>query len=203
MLENACVHIVDDDEQVRRTLSYAMASAGFATRVYETAEGLVAARATLAPGCIVTDVRMPGMDGVELVRRLQADAVPHPIVVMSGHADIDLAVEAMKAGAIDFLEKPFRPSKLVEAVRAAMARATPKPAARPEASRYRQLVAGLSPRQQDVLNGILQGKLNKTIAYELGLSVRTVEGYRAELMARTGAGNLTELVRLAVLAEVA
>lgn len=195
-----CVHIVDDDETVRKSLAYAVGSAGYATRIYESGERLLGGVARLAPGCIVTDVRMPGMDGVELVSRLKAEGAPHPILVMSGHADVALAVEAMKAGAVDFLEKPFRPSALVGAIAAAMAKADRS--APPEAAAYRRLVETLSPRQREVLSGIVEGKLNKTIAHELGLSVRTVEGYRAEIMSKTQARNLTELIRMMVLAKL-
>lgn len=200
MHDEATVHLVDDDEAVRRSLSYSIASAGFGTRVYGSAEELLRGATRLAPGVIVTDVRMPGIDGVELVRRLKEGGTPHPVIVISGHADIPLAVEAMKAGAADFLEKPFRPSQLVEAIRKVLEKAEKTAAAGPDAAQYRKMLSTLSPRQRDVLNGIVQGKLNKTIAHELGISVRTVEGYRAEIMSKVQARSVSELVRIAVLA---
>lgn len=200
MNSQVCIHIVDDDEAVRRTLAYAVASAGFASRVYGSAEQLIATAAGLAPGCIVTDVRMPGLDGVTLVRRLRALAVPHPIIVISGQADIRLAVDAMKAGAAEFLEKPLRPAALIETVQEVMRTDAVQAGPQKEVARYRRMLSTLSRRQRDVLDGILEGKLNKTIAHELGISVRTVEGYRAEMMAKTQARNLSELIRMAVLA---
>lgn len=198
-IANACIHIVDDDEDVRRTLSYSVVAAGFATKVYPSAEHFVGSIAHLAPGCVVTDVRMPGMNGVELVRRLRAADVLYPVVVISGQADIELAVEAMKAGAADFLQKPFRSSALIEALRAALEEASSRGVNDIELTSFRKAVGSLSRRELEVLTHIVQGKLTKTVAHELGLSVRTVEGYRAEIMSKTQASTLGELVRMAVL----
>ena len=195
-----CVHIVDDDDDVLRTLAYAIASGGYASRVYVTAEQLLQALPTLAPGCIVTDVRMPGMSGLDLVRRLRAEAIDQPVIVMSGQADIALAVEAMKGGAVDFLQKPFRAAALLEAVRAAIENNQPKQAKSAEVVAFEQLVGTLTPRQRDVLEGIVDGTLNKTKAHDLGISVRTLEGYRAEVMAKTRVRNASDLVRLGTLA---
>jgi len=195
-----CVHIVDDDDDVLRTLAYAIASGGYASRVYVTAEQLLQALPTLAPGCIVTDVRMPGMSGLDLVRRLRSEAIDQPVIVMSGQADIALAVEAMKGGAVDFLQKPFRAAALLEAVRAAIENNQPKQAKSAEVVAFEQLVGTLTPRQRDVLEGIVDGTLNKTKAHDLGISVRTLEGYRAEVMAKTRVRNASDLVRLGTLA---
>jgi two-component system response regulator FixJ len=200
MAETICVHIVDDEEIVRRSLGYAMASAGFASRVYASAEQFMAASAAASPGCVVTDVRLPGMDGLELVMRLKAGDAPHPVVVISGEADIAMAVDAMKAGAADFLQKPFRTASLLEAVNGAIDREGRQQRQAQEAAGQRRKLALLSPRQREVLAGIMAGKLNKTIGHELGISVRTVEDYRAEIMAKTQARNLSELIRTAVLA---
>jgi two-component system response regulator FixJ len=202
MFEDACVHIIDDDSTVRKALSYFVGAAGFASRLYDSGEQFLAAAPRAAAGCIVTDVRMPGMTGLELVLRLKADGITQPVVVMSGHADILLAVEAMKAGAADFLQKPFKASELVEAVRGALDQERPKAPLPPESAAFLKLVSTLSPRQRNAFDGILDGKLNKTTAHELGISVRTLEGYRAEVMAKTNAGSTTELVRMAAMANL-
>jgi len=202
MFEEACIHIIDDDSTVRKALSYFVGAAGFASRVYDSAEDFLAVAKRSAPGCIVTDVRMPGMTGLELVLRLKSEGVAQPVIVMSGHADILLAVEAMKAGAADFLQKPFKASELVEAVRGALDRDRPKAPIAPESAAFLKLVSTLSPRQRNAFDGILDGKLNKTTAHELGISVRTLEGYRAEVMAKTNASSSTELVRMAAMANL-
>jgi two-component system response regulator FixJ len=200
MAETACVHIIDDEDSVRRSLGYAVASAGFASRVYASAEQFVAALPIAGPGCVVTDVRLPGMSGLELVMRLKDGHAPLPVVVISGEADVAMAVDAMKAGAADFLQKPFRNANLIEAVKGALDREGRERLQVQEAVGHRRTLALLSPRQAEVLAGIMDGKLNKTIGHELGISVRTVEDYRAEIMAKTQARNLSELIRMAVLA---
>jgi two-component system response regulator FixJ len=177
-------------------------AAGFASRLYESGEEFLKAAPRSTAGCIVTDVRMPGMTGLELVLRLKADGIAQPVIVMSGHADILLAVEAMKAGAADFLQKPFKASELVEAIRGALDRERPKAPLAAESVAFLKLVSTLSPRQRNAFDGILDGKLNKTTAHELGISVRTLEGYRAEVMAKTNAGSSTELVRMAAMANL-
>ena len=202
MADGATVHVIDDDEGVRRTLAYVLASAGFAPRLYPTAEAFVAEAGPRPQlGCVLTDVRLPGMTGLALVRRLKDEGSGCPVVVMSGAADIDMAVAAMKLGAADFLQKPLRSAETVAAVRDAITRGG-KVQESLEASACRKTIALLSPRQRDVLDGIVAGKLNKTIAHELGISVRTVEGYRTEIMAKTQAENLSGLVRIAVLAGI-
>jgi two-component system response regulator FixJ len=199
MPSEACVHIVDDDQTIRRQLAFFVADAGYATRLYESAEAFLEAAPRSAPGCVVTDLRMPGMSGVQLVKALREAGVEHPVIVISGHADVLLAVEAMKAGAVDFLQKPFRTAALVDAIRLALERdAAHAPMAEAVAA-FRAAVSTLSPRQREVLIGIVAGKLNKTVAHELGISVRTLEGYRAEVLARTQVRNSSELVKLGAL----
>lgn len=203
MADNAIIHVIDDDEGVRRTLAYVLASAGFAPRLYAAAEAFLAQPAPHSQlGCVLADVRLPGMTGLELVQRLMDLGSGCPVVVMSGVGDIDMAVAAMKLGAADFLQKPLRPAETVAAMHNAIARAGRKAQQAPEAAVYRKTVSLLSPRQREVLGGIVAGKLNKTIAHELGISVRTVEGYRAEIMAKTHAESLSGLIRMAVLAGV-
>lgn len=200
MAEAISVDVVDDDDGVRRTLTYLLASAGFAVRVYPSAEAFWQRPPAPGVGCVLTDVRLPGTSGIELVRRLRVEAPGEPVVVMSGAADVEMAVEAMKSGAADFLQKPLHSAQLISALRAAVAQGAPKPLRPQRGEQYRRMLQLLSPRQRDVLAGILEGKLNKTIAHELALSVRTVEGYRAEIMAKTHARSLSELIRMAVLA---
>jgi two-component system response regulator FixJ len=200
MAEPAWVHIVDDDDIVRRSLAHMAASAGFATRSYASAEQFVATATPAGADCVITDVRMPGMSGLQLALQLEASGLALPVIVMSGEADIDMAVEAMKAGAADFLQKPFRTADLAAAIKGALERAERQMRQAQEAGRCREALALLSPRQRDVLDGVLAGKLSKTIAHELGISVRTVEGYRVEIMAKTQAQGLSGLVRMAVLA---
>jgi len=199
--ESATVHVIDDDEGVRRTLAYVLASAGFAARLFPTAEAFVSEPAPpCQAACVLTDVRLPGMTGLALVKRLNEEGAGYPVIVMSGVGDIDMAVAAMKLGAADFLQKPLRPAATVAAVHDAIEREGRKAREGSHAVKYRRTLARLSPRQRDVLDGILDGKLNKTIAHELGISVRTVEGYRAEIMAKTQAETLSQLIRIAVLA---
>jgi two-component system response regulator FixJ len=201
--EDATVYVIDDDEGVRRTLAYVLGSAGFATRLFATAEAFVAEPAPRAEaGCVLTDVRLPGMTGLALVKWLKDTGSRCTVVVMSGVGDIDMAVAAMKLGAADFLQKPLRPTKTVAAIREAMEREGRRARQALDTTPYRKTLALLSPRQRDVLEGILGGKLNKTIAHELGISVRTVEGYRAEIMAKTRAESLSELIRMAVIADL-
>ena len=199
-MAEAVVHIIDDDEAVRDSLSFLLDSVGLAARTYDSAVAFLGEADSAAPGCIVTDVRMPDMSGLELVRRLAEQGVEHPVIVMTGHADVPMAVEAMKAGAVEFLEKPFEEEALLRAIRAALAVGGRASEDRAEKQRLRAILDGLSPREREVLQGVLDGKLNKTIAFELGISARTVEVYRANMMSKTGARGLSELVQMVMLA---
>jgi two-component system response regulator FixJ len=194
------IHIIDDDEAMRDSLEYLLDAASMAARTYASADEFLAQIGTLDPGCIVTDVRMPGMSGLELVRALAGRGVSHPVIVITAHGDVAMAVEAMRAGAIDFLEKPFDDEALLSAIRFALSNA-PKGDQNPaEKARLRAILETLSPREQDVLQGVVDGKMNKVIAFELGISPRTVEVYRANMMSKTGARGLSELVRMVTLA---
>ena len=190
------VHIVDDEPGVRTAIAAMLGPGGFATSEYDTADALLAALDTLQPGCIVTDVNLPGMNGIELVRHLKENGIEQPVIVISGQADIAMAVEAMKAGAIEFLEKPLHTEPLQNAVRAALLIEAAPPS--PDTERYVKIVQSLTRRQREVLSGVIEGLPNKLIAYRLGLSIRTVEGYRAAIMERTQAKSLSDLVRLGI-----
>ncbi len=194
------VHIVDDDEGVRRSLAFLLSSAGLPVRLYDSATAFLVALASIQGGCLITDMRMPDMTGLELLRELRAKALSLPAIVITGHGDVPLAVEAMKAGAVDFIEKPFEERAILDAVRAALERCGD------EDTGDRAAVAGklalLSERERQVLDGLISGHPNKTIAHELGISPRTVEVYRANLMAKMQAKSLSELIRMAILADI-
>jgi two-component system response regulator FixJ len=190
------VHIVDDDEAVRQSLAFLLSTAGIPVRVYESATSFLAALPTLQPGCLVTDVRMPDMTGIELLQQLRDRDIKLPVIVITGHGDIPLAVEAMKSGAIDFIEKPFAEESILRAVRAAEDRAKKLGRRSEEETQVAVRLAALSERERQVLEGLIAGHANKTIAYELGISPRTVEVYRANVMTKMQAKSLSELIRM-------
>jgi two-component system, LuxR family, response regulator FixJ len=194
------VHLIDDDEAVRKALSFLLEMADIPARTYGSAREFLETAGSLEAGCIVTDIRMPEMSGLELVRRLKAQGVLLPIIVITGHGDVPLAVEAMRAGVVDFIEKPFDDETLLNSIRAALDAQTRTDQHQAERARFEQMLSTLSGRERDVLRGVVAGKLNKVIAHELGISPRTVEVYRANVMSKTGASGLSELVRIALLA---
>lgn len=199
-MSSRLVHVIDDDEAMRQSLEFLLDTAGYPARTYESAVQFLEHLEGLEPGCIVTDVRMPEMNGLELVRRLRSAGVALPVIVLTGHGDVPLAVEAMKAGVTDFLEKPFDDEVLLSAVAAALDRGAEAERQHAERRKFETMLAALSPREKDVLHGVIAGKPNKVIAHELGISPRTVEVYRANVMTKTGAAGLSELVRMALLA---
>lgn len=201
MDNGAVVHLIDDDEAVRQALAFLLATAGHAVRVYESAEAFLNSGGAAQPGCIVSDVRMPGIDGLALQRHLREIGVTLPVVIMTGHADVPLAVEAMKAGAVDFIEKPFDDEVLLSAIRVALSRQDESGRRSAEISQIRAKLEALSERERQVLEGLVAGHPNKTIAYDLDLSPRTVEVHRANLMIKMGANSLSDLVRMALLAK--
>jgi len=194
------VHVIDDDEAMRASLAFLLDASGLAARTYDSATRFLETFDGAGSGVIVTDVRMPEMNGLELVRRLKAREVALPIVMITGHGDVPLAVEAMKAGVVDFLEKPFDEEHLLAAIRTALAENRQSDEEQAERERVRKVLDSLSPREHEVLDGVVAGKLNKVIAHELGISPRTVEVYRANVMSKTGARGLSELVRMVLLA---
>jgi two-component system response regulator FixJ len=196
------VHVIDDDEAIRQSLAFLLASANVKVTTYESATAFLGALPGIASGCIITDVRMPDIGGLDLLRRLRELQIAMPVIVITGHGDVPLAVEAMKSGAADFIEKPFNDEVLLASVRSALS--TQKKQGRQEAERseIHERLAALSNRERQVLEGLVAGRPNKTIAYDLGISPRTVEIYRANVMTKMHAASLSELVRMALVAGV-
>ena len=202
MSSDDIVHVIDDDEAVRESLEFLLRSAKVQVRTYASAVAFLETCSGLKSGCIITDVRMPGIDGIELLRRLRQQDVQVPVIVVTGHGDVPLAVEAMKIGAADFLEKPFDDDVLLASVRSALSRHERVNQQDTERAAIQQRLAALSNRERQVLEGLISGYPNKTIAYDLGISPRTVEIYRANVMTKMEAKSLSELVRLALIAGV-
>lgn len=200
MQDNRTVHIVDDDEAVRQSLAFLLGSAGLAVRLYDSAAAFLAGFSEVRTGCLITDIRMPGMTGLELLNALNARGCGLPTIVITGHGDVPLAVEAMKAGAVDFIEKPFDQETLLGAVHAALDRGGLGVSG--EESIVAARLASLSARERQVLEGLIGGHSNKTIAHNLSISPRTVEVYRANLMTKMEAKSLSELIRMSILAKV-
>jgi len=192
------VYVIDDDSAMRDSLNFLLESADFSVMLFETAQNFLDALPGLAFGCVVSDVRMPGIDGIELLKRMKAGHSAFPILIMTGHGDVPLAVEAMKLGAVDFLEKPFEDDRLIGMIDAAIRQA--EPAARNEAVSHdiATRVATLSPRERQVMDGLIAGLSNKLIARDYDISPRTIEVYRANVMTKMQANSLSELVRLAM-----
>ena len=189
------VHLVDDDEGVREALTILLTEAGYAVRSYKSGNDFLASLDSAGPGCIVSDIRMPGIDGLELQQRLKGAKNSLPLIFITGHGDIQMAVQAMRDGALNFLEKPFDDRALIEAITAASQTAKAK-VSEDSKNEIAARIEALTPREKEVLERLVLGKLNKTTAFELGMSVRTVEVHRARIMQKTQAGSLSELVRM-------
>jgi len=194
------VHVIDDDEAARQSLAFLLSTAHIGVRTYESASAFLSALPDANSGCVVTDVRMPDMSGIDLLRRLKELKVALPVIVITGHGDIQLAVEAMKIGAVDFIEKPFDDEILLAAIKSALGRWHKDSEQESIRTQVAEKLATLSNRERDVLNGLVAGKANKVIAFDLGISPRTVEIYRANVMTKTGANSLSDLVRMALIA---
>ena len=200
--ESAVVYVIDDDEAVRDSLAFLLRANEIEVQTYESGTVFLAVAAELKTGCVVTDVRMPEISGIELLRKLKELKVFLPVIVITGHGDVPLAVEAMKFGAADFLEKPFDEDILLAAVRAALNRQDSEGKRQAERAAIDDRLAALSNREREVLEGLVAGRANKQIAFDLGISPRTVEIYRANLMTKMQAASLSELVRMALTAGI-
>jgi two-component system, LuxR family, response regulator FixJ len=197
--ETAIVHVIDDDEALRDSLAFLLRTADLEVMSYASAAAFLDALPLTGLTCIITDVRMPGLSGIDLLRRVKELGIEVPVIVITGHGDVPLAVEAMRFGAVDFLEKPFDDEILLQSVRAALRQQAGAAKRQSERAEIENRLAALSPRERDVLGGLVAGRANKQIAFELGISPRTVEIYRANLMDKMQAGSLSDLVRMALI----
>ena len=195
------VHVVDDDPGVRRSIGFMLKTSGHQVESFESGIDLLKQAAHLEQGCILLDIRMPGMDGLEVQQALLEKGVGLPIIIMTGHGDVGLAVKAMKAGAVDFIEKPFEKAALLNSLEEGFRRLSRKEATRDRRSDAEVRLKALTPRERDVLDGLAQGLPNKTIAYDLGISPRTVEIHRANLMSKLSVRSLSEALRIAFAAQ--
>lgn len=196
-MSDRIVYLVDDDEAIRRSAGFMLKTSGFKVNSYTSGVELLKDSKELAPGCILLDVRMPGMDGLEVQEELKERGVSLPVIVMTGHGDVNVAVQAMKAGAVDFIEKPFEKAVLLSAIDEGFARIEHAGRSRTRAEEARVRLQALTPRERDVLEGLVKGHPNKTIAYDLDISPRTVEIHRANLMSKLGVASLSEALRIA------
>jgi two-component system, LuxR family, response regulator FixJ len=196
--DKAVIHVIDDDEAMRQSLAFLLGTVGMEVQTYESAVAFLEVAPTVKAGCVITDVRMPGLSGVDLLRQLRERKLGIPVIVITGHGDVPLAVEAMKIGAMDFLEKPFDDEALLASVRSALNQLDRDRKREAERSEIEGRLATLSNRERDVLQGLVVGHANKQIAYDLGISPRTIEIYRANLMTKMQAASLSDLVRMAL-----
>jgi two-component system response regulator FixJ len=203
MSDSMLVHVVDDDEAMRQSLEFLLNAEGFTVRLYDSAKSLLQAFSGLPSGCILTDIRMPEIDGLELLRRVRGSGRALPVIVMTGHGDVPVAVEAMKLGAHDFVEKPFEDEVLFRALRSVFPRPDTKESTDPLLQQFKTRLGTLTERERQVLDGIIAGEPNKVIARNLNISPRTVEIYRAKLMGKLQVSSVSELVRWAVRAGIA
>jgi two-component system response regulator FixJ len=197
--DKGTVHVIDDDEAVRGSLTFLLRSTQIDVQNYPSAVAFLDALPDTRSSCIITDVRMPGLNGIDLLRRLKELKISVPVIVITGHGDVPLAVEAMKFGAADFLEKPFDDEVLLASVRSALRQQDGETKRQTGRAEIESRLTALSNRERDVLGGLVAGRANKKIAFDLGISPRTVEIYRANLMNKMQAGSLSDLVRMALI----
>jgi two-component system, LuxR family, response regulator FixJ len=200
--DKAVVHVIDDDQAMRESLAFLLSTIGLEVQTYESAVAFLKVAREVDAGCVITDVRMPELSGVDLLRQLRELKLAIPVIVITGHGDVPLAVEAMKIGALDFLEKPFDDEVLLASVRSALSQLDQDQKRRAERGEIEARLASLSNRERDVLEGLVAGHANKQIAYDLGISPRTIEIYRANLMTKMQAASLSDLVRMALVAGI-
>lgn len=191
------VHIVDDDASVRRSVGFMLKTSGHQVEAYESGVDLLKNVSRLERGCILLDIRMPGLDGLDVQQSLQEKGVAMPVIIMTGHGDVGLAVKAMKAGAVDFIEKPFEKEALLASLDEGFRRLSCREATDDRRKNAEVRLQALTPRERDVLEGLAQGLPNKTIGYDLGISPRTVEIHRANLMSKLKVRSLSEALRIA------
>ena len=196
------VYVIDDDEAVRQSLEFLLKTVGIKVFGFESAKVFLEKLPHIKSGCIITDVRMPEITGIDLLRRVRESSVEIPVIVITGHGDVSLAVEAMKVGAVDFLEKPFDDEMLLSSVHTALRKGVDTARHKAEVSDITDRLAALSQRERQVLEGLVAGKANKVIAFDLGISPRTVEIYRANVMTKMSANSLSDLVRMAITAGI-
>jgi two-component system response regulator FixJ len=196
------VYVVDDDEAIRRSLNFMLRTSGHKAELFTCGEDFLKAGPKLAPGCVLLDIRMDGMDGLQVQQAMAERGIGLPVIVMTGHGDIALAVRAMKAGAVDFLEKPFEKAVVLAALDQGFARIERSDLRRLRADEARTRIEALTPRERDVLRGLVEGLPNKSIAYDLGISPRTVEIHRANVMQKLAVKSLSEALRIAFAAEL-
>jgi two-component system response regulator FixJ len=201
--DDAIVYVIDDDESARHSLEFLLDVAGVRVRSFASADAFLDSSPPLANACVVTDVRMPGTGGIELAETLKRRGTGVPVIVITGHADVPLAVQAMKAGVADFIEKPFDDTVMLQAIRNALAQHAGDEAAVAERQEVTDRIARLSGREREVMEGLVAGKANKAIAYDLAISARTVEVYRANVMMKMQAKTLSDLVRMVTVARMA
>jgi two-component system response regulator FixJ len=199
MAADAIVHVIDDDEAVRQSLEFLLRASGVTAKTYDSASAFLNALPSIEGGCVITDVRMPGVNGIELLKRLGEMQINMPVIVITGHGDVPLAVEAMKYGAVDFLEKPYDDELLLGSVRSAIDRSQQNAARDARRAEVEARLATLTNREREVLEGLVAGKPNKIIAFDLAISPRTVEIYRANVMTKMAAASLSDLVRMALI----
>jgi two-component system response regulator FixJ len=202
MPTEAIIYVIDDDEAVRQSLEFLLKAAGIPVRGFESAQAFLDVLPTVEHGCIVTDVRMPEITGIDLLKKVKQVRPELPVIVITGHGDISLAVDAMKIGAVVFVEKPFVDVHLLAAVKSALDREADLARRKAEVGEVQEKLAALSNRERQALEGLVAGNANKTIAFDLGISPRTVEIYRANLMTKMAANSLTDLVRMAMVAGI-
>ena len=202
MQPETIIYVIDDDDAVRQSLEFLLKTAGISVRGFESAKAFLEIMPQIRSGCIITDVRMPDITGIDLLRHVKEFNPDLPVIVITGHGDISLAVDAMKLGAVDFLEKPFDDDQLLVAVRSALSQDADTGKRKAELTGIHDKLAALSNRERQVLEGLVAGNANKTIAFDLGISPRTVEIYRANLMTKMAANSLSDLVRMAMVAGI-
>jgi two-component system response regulator FixJ len=197
------VYLVDDEAAVRRSVGFMLKTSGFEVESFESGEAFLKAAPHLAPGCVLLDVRLGAMDGLAVQQALKDKGVVLPVIIITGHGDVGLAVRVMKAGAVDFLEKPFEKTAVIASLEQALRHNDGRAELNRLADQARAQLNGLTPRERDVLNGLVEGQSNKVIAYDLGISPRTVEIHRANLMSKLGVGSLSDALKIAFTARMA